>query len=239
MGAVEIRNLTYRWSGSNTDLLSIPAWSLDSGSVFLFGPSGSGKSTFIGLIAGVMSPTKGDVYINGINLSSLSQSARDRVRADNIGFVFQQFNLIPYLSVKENILLPLQFSEKRRSRVGDGKAQIEAVRRLLAELSLPDDLLDRAAIELSVGQQQRVAIARALIGEPSLIIADEPTSALDADTRDAFMRLLFAEVRKIKAALIFVSHDRSLASGFDQAINLLDINKSAEIRPEFKESAAI
>ena len=239
MATVELKKLTYRWPNSTQDIISIPEWSLDSDTIFMFGPSGSGKSTLIGLIGGVLVPTTGEIYINGIDTSSLAQSKRDEFRADNIGFVFQQFNLIPYLSVEENILLPLQFSEKRRSRVGNRKAQLNTVNRLLQELGLPTSIVTRPAIELSVGQQQRVAIARALIGEPGIIIADEPTSALDADTRDAFMKLLFEEVKKIKATLIFVSHDRSLTHGFDRVVSLMEINQAKTFAPEFKESAAV
>lgn len=225
---VEIQNLVFNWRGRSTPTISIPEWRVTSGrSVFLFGPSGSGKSTLIGLIGGVLAPGAGSLKVIGTELTNLKQSIRDKLRAEEIGFVFQLFNLIPYLSVKENILLPLKFSEARRKRIELSGSSIDSESiRLLESLGLPPKLYaNRRASELSVGQQQRVAIARALLGAPKLIIADEPTSALDTDRREAFMNLLFNEVKRIKASLIFVSHDRSLSRNFDESVNLLDLNK--------------
>ncbi len=226
MSQIEVKDLLFSWPDSSRPTIDIAEWSINSETIFLFGPSGSGKSTLIGLLAGVLVPCSGEIKINNQRLDLLSPSARDRFRADNIGLVFQQFNLIPYLSVEQNILLPLQFSSKRANALGSSTEQKTAALKLLEELGLEGECASRPARELSVGQQQRVAIARALIGAPSLIIADEPTSALDADTRDAFMNLLFREVQKINATLIFVSHDRSLAKGFKREISLDTLNRS-------------
>lgn len=194
--------------------------------MFVHGPSGSGKSTLLSLIGGVVMPQTGEVRVLGTNLSSLSSRRRDVFRVDHIGFVFQLFNLLPYLSLVENVLLPCRFSRRRRdnARAASGTLAAE-VNRLLAHLGLDARKLgDRPVSELSVGQQQRVAAARALIGGPALIVADEPTSALDSDLRGAFLSLLFAEVENAGATLIFVSHDRSLERDFDRVLALQTIN---------------
>ena len=194
--------------------------------VFLRGPSGSGKSTLLSLLAGVVTPREGSVRILGREIGILGGAQRDRFRADHIGFIFQMFNLIPYLSVLENVGLPCGFSERRRMHAvrSGGSIEGEALR-LLEHLDMSaETLLRRPVTELSVGQQQRVAAARALIGAPELVIADEPTSALDADRRAAFIDLLFRECARAEAALIFVSHDAGLAPLFDRNIEFAEIN---------------
>ncbi len=204
----------------------MPSFRLEAGErVFLRGPSGSGKSTLLGLIAGVLAPQQGSVRVLGEDMTALSASRRDRLRADHVGVIFQMFNLVPYLSATGNVLLPLRFSPARRKAAGSD-AEGEA-RRLLARLGLEDErLLARRVSDLSVGQQQRVAAARALIGAPDLIIADEPTSALDADARDRFIALLSEEVTRSGASLLFVSHDASLAPLFTRAVDLAAINRA-------------
>lgn len=207
--------------------LSIRNFSIGCGErLFLRGPSGSGKSTLLGVIAGVFSPTAGEVSILGHPFHEMSAAARDRVRADAIGVIFQQFNLVPYLNLVENVLLPCRFSRDRAARVGANEAErIDKAKSLLNRLGLDEKTrANRSAAELSVGQQQRVAAARALIGSPSLIIADEPTSALDAETRNAFIETLLTEANK--AAVLFVSHDASLAEHFDHVVAIENINFS-------------
>jgi putative ABC transport system ATP-binding protein len=222
---IDIENLAFAWKGGS-QVLNVPSFRLEAGErVFLRGPSGSGKSTLLGLIAGVLAPQQGSVRVLGEDMTSLSASRRDRLRADHVGVIFQMFNLVPYLSVTGNVLLPLRFSPARRKAAGSD-AEGEA-RRLLARLGLEDErLLARRVSDLSVGQQQRVAAARALIGAPDLIIADEPTSALDADARDRFIALLSEEVTRSGASLLFVSHDASLASLFTRAVDLAAINRA-------------
>lgn len=221
---VNIENLEYHWS-SGLHVLSIQHFSIREGErLFLQGPSGSGKSTLLGVIAGVFAPTAGEVIVLDQPFQTMTAAARDRVRADAMGVIFQQFNLVPYLDLVENVLLPCRFSPYRAERVGTTEAdRIEKARNLLNRLGLDDEAqANRSAAELSVGQQQRVAAARALIGSPSLIIADEPTSALDTDTRDTFIETLLSEAHQ--AAVLFVSHDVRLSRHFDRIVAIEDIN---------------
>jgi putative ABC transport system ATP-binding protein len=222
---LSIDHLRFGWLPGRP-VLDIEHLHLDAGeNLFLRGPSGSGKSTLLNLVGGVMAPQGGSIRLLGRALETLTPARRDRLRADHIGFVFQQFNLLPYFDAIENVALPCGFSRRRNERAG-GEPRVQA-RALLERLQLdPASLAGRPAAELSVGQQQRVAAARALIGNPELVIADEPTSALDADTRDGFLALLFDACRRANAALLFVSHDRSLEARFDRVVDLAAINRA-------------
>ncbi|HEU5282209.1 MAG TPA: ABC transporter ATP-binding protein [Burkholderiales bacterium] len=220
---MQLLGVRFAWS-AGPPVLDIDNLTIAKGErVLLRGPSGSGKSTLLGLLAGVATPQQGAITVLGQNLAALGSAGRDRFRADHVGFIFQLFNLIPYVSVVENVLLPCGFSPRRRARAGDDPRR-EAVR-LLEQLDMDATLLRRPVTELSVGQQQRVAAARALIGAPDLVIADEPTSSLDADRRAAFVRLLFRECEREKATLIFVSHDASLAHLFGRTIEFARLNR--------------
>ena len=225
---LSLENLTFGWS-PDTTLIHIDHFKLGAGeSLFLRGPSGSGKSTLLGLIGGVLTPRSGSIRIKGQDIVGMDSAARDYVRANHLGIIFQQFNLLPYLSVLGNVTLPCRFSPQRsaRSRANHASPAHEA-RALIDSLGLPEDILSSPVGELSVGQQQRVAVARALIGGPDLIIADEPTSALDADNRDRFIELLNQERARFGTALLFVSHDGALAKHFDRQEDLMDLNKRA------------
>ncbi len=208
-------------------VLDIPVFDVAAGErVFIRGASGSGKTTLLNLLAGVSVAERGTVSVLDTDLAGLSASRRDRFRADHAGFIFQMFNLVPYLSLVENVVLPCHFSARRRARAGDME---ETARRLLERMGLdPAAAAGRPVAELSVGQQQRVAAARALIGAPELLIADEPTSALDADTRGRFLDLLFAEARAAGTTIVFVSHDAVLADMFDRTVEFARINRAAE-----------
>ena len=226
---IELSDLSFSWPGQPV-LLDIPAFRLEPGeTLFLKGPSGSGKTTLLGLLGGVQKANRGDIRLLGQALSELGSGARDRFRVDHTGYIFQQFNLLPFLSVRENVELPCHFSKLRARRAAQRHGSVDnAARTLLAHLGLKDPaLLERRADSLSIGQQQRVAAARALIGQPELVIADEPTSALDADAREAFIQLLFAECREAGASLLFVSHDQSLAPLFDRNLSLSELNRAA------------
>ena len=222
-----INDLLFSWDGNGTPLLDIAALSIDRGErVFLHGPSGSGKSTLLGLLGGVLLPGAGGLSVLGQDLASLSGRARDRFRADHLGIIFQMFNLLPYLSVRDNVALSCRFSSARAARAEEAGGVGSETNRLLKNLGLPDVAMERPVTDLSVGQQQRVAVARALIGQPELIIADEPTSALDADHRNIFIDLLSAECSASGATLVFVSHDLSLAKTFDRIVALTEINRA-------------
>jgi len=226
---IDAAALRFRWPGSREDCLAIDHLHIDAGrSVFLHGPSGSGKSTLLGLLAGVLLPRQGILSLLGRDWASLSGARRDAFRADHVGYIFQQFNLLPYLSVLDNVLLPCRFSALRRQRAeaAAGTARASAAT-LLRQVGLGAALWSRPASQLSVGQQQRVAAARALIGQPELVIADEPTSALDAARRDSFMALLLQQCRDAGSTLVFVSHDERLAACFDETLALAQINRIA------------
>jgi putative ABC transport system ATP-binding protein len=226
---IEIVNLRFRWPGSARDAVVIDALSVEAGgSVFLHGPSGCGKSTLLGLMAGVLLPQHGQVRVLGSDWAGLSTSGRDAYRARHVGYIFQQFNLLPYLSVLDNVLLPCRFCAGRRARAAqDAGSARGAAEQLLQRVGLAEPLWRRSAAQLSVGQQQRVAAARALIGSPEFVIADEPTSALDAALRDGFMDLLLGQCRLTRSTLVFVSHDERLAAHFDRKVSLPAINLAA------------
>ncbi len=191
--------------------------------VFLYGPSGSGKTTLLGLITGILQPQTGSCKILGQEMTRMSMSARDQLRGSEIGYIFQSLNLIPYLTVQQNVALPCQIHTRRRKNIVAPTVK-EEVERLIQRLEL-DTHIDRGVKKLSTGQQQRVAIARAIIGKPRLVIADEPTSSLDTDRQQAFLELLFEVCDEAKATLVFVSHDRSLMTRFDEQIALSEVSR--------------
>ncbi|RIA32562.1 putative ABC transport system ATP-binding protein [Stenotrophomonas sp. AG209] len=206
-------------------VLDVPRlWIEQGSSVLLRGISGGGKSTLLGLLAGVLLPGRGSVEVAGHGLQAMRGAARDRFRADHLGVIFQQFNLLPFLSVRDNIALGLRFSRLRSERIS-GSVDAEIVR-LLRALQLDPALMQRRAGTLSVGQQQRVAAARALIGRPALLLADEPTSALDREAATAFLQLMSAQCQAAGTTVLVVSHDDSLQPLFDRTIALSEINQA-------------
>jgi putative ABC transport system ATP-binding protein len=223
---IEIDNLRYAWRGAPADCLAIESLRVAAGEcVFLHGPSGGGKSTLLGLLAGVLVPREGRVSLLGADWAAMSGVRRDAYRAAHVGYIFQQFNLLPYLNALQNVLLPCRFSRTRRTRAAAGAGSpAGAAQALLERVGLARAAWPRPASTLSVGQQQRVAAARALIGHPEIVIADEPTSALDAPLRDAFMDLLLGQCRAAGSTLVFVSHDDRLAARFDRVVALASIN---------------
>lgn len=226
---VLLRDLQFRWRRDDPPVLHLDELRIEAGeTVFLRGASGSGKTTLLNLIAGVLTPSVGSVELLGESMVDLSAARRDRFRADHVGFVFQMFNLLPFLSVVDNVLLPCRFSKRRAAAAGDLHAEAD---RLLTALGLSAPARRaRDVTELSVGQQQRVALARGLIGRPELVICDEPTSALDADSRDGFLALLEAECEAAGAALLFVSHDASLARRFARRLDMAELNRADSSR---------
>lgn len=220
--------LRFTWPGADAPCIDIDRLDVQAGeAVFLHGPSGCGKSTLLSLLAGVLVADSGRVTLLGHDWAAMSDAARDRSRVAHVGYIFQQFNLLPYLSVIDNVLLPCRFSNRRHaqaSRHGTPRAQAE---QLLQQMGLDAALWRRPAMTLSVGQQQRVAAARALVGQPELVIADEPTSALDEDRREAFLDVLLSACKTNRSALVFVSHDQRIASRFSRHVLLPGINRAA------------
>ncbi|MCO5977933.1 ATP-binding cassette domain-containing protein [Ideonella sp. NS12-5] len=233
--------MVFRWQRGQAPCLELADFEIQPGErLFVHGPSGSGKSTLLGLLGGVLRPERGRIILQvegrAVELGGLSDRERDRLRVDHIGFVFQQFNLVPYLSVLDNVCLPCRFSARRRQRLaGDERAE---ARRLLRALDLGPALEATPVTRLSVGQQQRVAVARALIGRPELLIADEPTSALDAQRQAGFLELLLQESAASGASVVFVSHDERLAAHFDRRVALAELNRAAALA-ELNRAAAL
>ena len=226
---LKLRKVFFRWPGRSSFSLSLADLTVSYGEkLLLLGASGTGKSTLLSVISGTLLPDQCSVEIAKTEITKLSASARDRFRAEQLGVIFQQFNLLPFGSVADNILLPLRFAPIRRNRVKDAKSEVA---RLCAALGLPVDIGREKASSLSVGQQQRVAVARALIGHPPLIIADEPTSALDINSQDAFLDLLFTQAQTRGTSVVMVSHDERLGPRFDRILHMEEI-------AEFKRGAA-
>lgn len=218
----EIRDLKFGYT-SNKEILKISDLTLFKGqNTFLLGPSGSGKSTLLGLLTGILTATSGDLRVLGSNLKQLKAHQRDAFRGEHVGYIFQMFNLIPYLTVLENIVLPITINVASKNKT-DKEANEKAIE--LAQSLGIRQLLDQTASTISVGQAQRVAAARALINEPELILADEPTSALDTAHRNRFIELLFSIAEGQKSTIVFVSHDESLQQLFERHLSLAEINE--------------
>jgi putative ABC transport system ATP-binding protein len=221
--AVDIENLSFSYRPPKT-VLKIAELTIAKGQrIFLHGPSGSGKTTLLGIMAGVLKANQGCVKVLEQDLTQMSGPARDALRGAHIGYIFQMFNLIPYLNVLDNIMLPCRISHERQRRLNGRPREDEAIK-LADRLGIGKIVTDNV-VDLSVGQQQRVAAARALLGAPELIIADEPTSSLDEDHREGFLQLLFEQCRDLGSTLIYVSHDRRMMPLFDRAVSLVEINR--------------
>lgn len=221
--AIHLQNVVFGYD-RRTPVLHVDELTVKTGKrVFLYGPSGSGKTTLLGLITGILQPQEGSCKVLGKEMTKMSMSARDQLRGAEMGYIFQSLNLIPYLTVRQNVALPCQIHARRRKNIV-APTLAEEVERLMRRLEL-ETHLDRGVKKLSTGQQQRVAIARAVIGKPSLVIADEPTSSLDTDRQQAFLELLFEVCDEAKSTLVFVSHDRSLMTRFDEQIALSDVSR--------------
>ncbi len=218
---ISLDRVRFRWPGQPSDIIDIDELRLDAGEhLFVRGSSGSGKTTLLNLLSGVQTPSSGTIKLLGTDLSALSASRRDQFRADHIGVVFQQFNLLPYLSTLENVTLACAFSSRKKARSTASTDVATTARQLLRALNLDDEMHKAPVNKLSVGQQQRVAVARELIGGPEILIADEPTSALDTDNRDRFLDLLFREAESQGCTLVFVSHDAQLSERFSRTLEL-------------------
>ena len=217
---ISVENLNYSLGNNTRFSLKINKFILQKSDSFLiYGDSGAGKSTFLNLLSGTLRPQEGAINILGTNIVDSSSAVKDKIRGDHFGIVFQTFNLLPYITVKNNILLGKAYSNRKQLLSSNDEVKI-----LMDKLSLNyKDLVDRKAYELSIGQQQRVAVARALIGKPEIIIADEPTSALDQDNQKEFINLLFKSLDENEQGLIMVSHDKKLSNKFKIVKNITEI----------------
>jgi len=205
-------------SPSKTLKLYYPDIDLMNGDKMLIsGVSGSGKTTLLNGIAGALSPAEGRITMLGQRIEKMSSRQLDKIRADHMGIVFQQLNLIPYLTGLQNAFLSLRFSKLKKSRVSDPIAEII---RLGGALGLTKSQLEQKANRLSIGQQQRVAVIRAFLGAPELILADEPTSALDPLSRNRFLDDVIALMDNNRQSLLMISHDPSMVPYFDKTIEL-------------------
>ena len=217
--AIECQEITYTWPQSEHCAINIDSFTVEQGErLFIHGASGSGKSTLLSVIAGLLTVKNGELKVLGHSFSQMSDRQKDRFRAKHIGFVFQQFNLIPYLSAQDNISLPAKISGLQK------RLYSTRIRSLMDSLLLEEGLLNQRADQLSIGQQQRVAVARALINEPEILIADEPTSALDEEAKDEFMDLLLKTQQRTGSTVIFVSHDRALMKHFNKHQSMTELN---------------
>lgn len=220
-GVLTLSDVRFSWPGRGAFSLAIDELSVPRGErLLIMGPSGAGKSTLLSLICGIAHPSAGRIDVAGTDIARLRGAACDRFRADHFGIIFQMFNLLPYGTIMDNILLPLSFAPARRQRTRERGAIVDEARRLMDRLGLDPELQDQPAANVSVGQQQRVAVARALIGNPDIVIADEPTSALDRDRQADFLALLSEEVGRAGSTLIMVSHDETLTPEFDRTVSL-------------------
>jgi putative ABC transport system ATP-binding protein len=222
---IRVSDCRYRvFQPQELEILRVGEFTVSAGEqCALFGPSGSGKTTLFNILAGLLAPTSGAVEIAGTSLESLAEHQRDRFRGRNIGFVFQSFNLLPGLSVRENVLIGMTLSG-----VGVDRERAEW---LLEEVGLKNRLNHRP-FQLSIGEQQRVAVARSLAHKPSLLLADEPTGSLDprraADVMDLLVRLSSRE----NCTLLVISHDAEIVRRFSRQVSMLELNRALSLPPE-------
>lgn len=216
-----LRNVkkSYREPGGNLlPVLNVAEFSLAKGEqVSLLGRSGGGKTTLLNVISGIATPDAGEIVVDGVNVAKLPEPARDRFRAERIGFVFQTFHLLPAFSALENVLLGMSFS---------GRADRQYARNLLDRVGLRARLNHRPA-QLSVGEQQRVSVARALANRPSLMLADEPTASVDLANQEVILNLLRDTCRENQVSLLLVTHSPEIAAQFDRTEQLSSFNRPA------------
>ncbi len=217
---INIENLKYSYPNSDFNL-AVGTLSIEKGSrTAVIGPSGFGKTTLLNLIAGILQPQKGDVKVNGTNVSQLSDSERRNFRIREVGFVFQDFKLLEYLSVLDNILLPFRINRSLEISKDVKSVAIDTA----ASLNI-EDKLHKHPSRLSHGERQRVAICRALVNKPAIILADEPTGNLDPDNKAHIMQILFDYVDNYDSTLVTVTHDHELLKGFQQIVDFRELGQ--------------
>ncbi len=218
MTALIVDDVTKVYGSGHTEVRALCHATLelrDNEFLALLGPSGSGKTTLLSVIGGLLSPTEGTVTIGETALTELSKKEQTRFRANRVGFVFQGFNLVPFLTARENLTVMASISDAPRAEIEDRADQ------LLDELGLTDRR-DNLPEELSGGERQRVAIGRALVSDPELILVDEPTASLDTELGTQVVQLLASEIKSRGKAGIMVTHDLRMVEYTDRTVRILD-----------------
>lgn len=220
MAAIEVESLELVFASGKSRLkvLDIPFWQVEKGEqIALFGPSGSGKTTFMNLLAGLLTSYSGKLKVCSHSLEDMTEAKRDRFRAQFIGYIHQNFNLLQGFNAVENVLLGMTF--------GPRKGELKEAESLLGEVGLTHRL-NAYPSRLSLGEQQRVAVARALANRPELILADEPTGSLDPKNRDGVLNLLRDVCRNHGCTLLLVSHEREVIARFEKALPFWELNRA-------------
>ena len=221
--SLELRSVTKTYrdpSGGRVPVLNVSNFKLDQGEqVVLIGSSGGGKTTLLNIIAGITTADSGEVLIAGTDIARLSEAARDRFRAERIGYVFQTFNLLPAFTALENVLLGMSF--------GGQKADRSRASQLLERVGLGHRLHHKPA-QMSVGEQQRTSVARALANTPRLLLADEPTANVDVANQETVLHMLRDSCREHHVSLLLVTHAQEVASQFDRVEKLANFNRPTE-----------
>lgn len=217
---IQLKDIQFQYPQSDFNLTIESLDFADGSKTAVIGPSGFGKTTMLNLIAGILLPENGDVNVLEVDINKLSEKDRRNFRIQQIGFVFQDFRLVPYLNVLDNILLPFRINAVLKPDTEN----IENAKILADELGI-GKLLKKYPAKLSHGERQRVAIARALINKPKIILADEPTGNLDPDNKNHIKDILFRAVEKYNATLITVTHDHEMLGGFDHVIDFKNFRK--------------
>ena len=219
---IQLKDIQFHYPQSDFSLKIDELQFVNGSKTAVIGPSGFGKTTMLNLIAGILLPESGDIQVDEVSINHLSDKDRRNFRIRNIGFVFQDFRLIPYLNVLDNILIPFRIN---RTLKPDSESNSSAIS--IAEDLNIGNLINKFPEKLSHGERQRVAIARALINKPKMILADEPTGNLDPENKEHIKNLLFDAVKKFDATLITVTHDHEMLGGFDQVIDFKNFKKPA------------
>ena len=220
---IQLKHIQFHYPQSDFNLNIEDLSFADGSKTAVIGPSGFGKTTMLNLIAGILLPEGGEVNVDEVNISGLTEKDRRNYRIQNIGFVFQDFRLIPYLNVLDNILLPFRIN----SALKPDTESTSKANEIAEELGI-GKLAKKYPAKLSHGERQRVAIARALINNPSVILADEPTGNLDPVNKNHIKNILFNAVEKHNATLITVTHDHEMLEGFDNVIDFKNFNKEVK-----------
>ncbi|MGB9223774.1 ABC transporter ATP-binding protein [Mycobacterium sp.] len=216
--ALKLENVRKVYRSGDAEIVAVDQASLEVGNaeiVALVGPSGSGKTTLLSISGGLLSPTQGRVVVAGDDISDYDPKRLTKFRRENVGFVFQSVNLVPFLTARENLLVVADFSRR------DKKKSAARADQLLAELGLGKRATNLPA-QLSGGERQRVAVGRAFMNEPDLVLIDEPTSALDTKLGEQVMELIVAEVRARATAAVIVTHDTRMTHHADRTLTILD-----------------